>query len=134
MKSEGARGGFTLIELMIVVIIIAALAGMIVPNLIGRQEEALKEITKGDMKNIETVLKLYRLDNNAYPTTQQGLKALLKKPATATDWKGPYLDKLEDPWGNEYHYKNEASPNGAGIQIWSLGPDGLDGNEDDVRK
>ncbi|MDD5738034.1 MAG: type II secretion system major pseudopilin GspG, partial [Candidatus Omnitrophica bacterium] len=91
------RRGFTLIEIMIVVIIIAALASMVVPRLTGRTEQARVSIAEADVgSNIATALKLYELDNGNYPTTEQGLNALLSKPSSSpapNNWNGPYLEK-----------------------------------------
>ena len=133
MKHYGHEHGFTLIELMIVVIIIAALAGMVVPQLIGRSDEMRRKIALGDIRNIATSLKLYRLDNDAYPTTEQGLKALRHRPSTAKNWKEPYLENdPNDPWGREYKYRYPGTHNTATFDVWSLGPDGQEGTEDDI--
>ncbi len=103
--------GFTLIEIMLVVIIIGALAAMIVPRLAGRSEQAKASVAKADLMNISTALKLYELDNGSFPSTSQGLSALREKSSAAPaprNWNGPYLEKDPlDPWGNAYVY---ASP------------------------
>ena len=101
------RKGFTLIELMLVVIIISVLVAMIVPRMAGRSEEARIAVAHADIEvNIATALKLYEIDNGAYPTTDEGLAALETAPPSAKNWKGPYLEKDPiDPWGNKYVYK-----------------------------
>ena len=131
------RHGFTLIEIMIVVIIIAALAAMVVPRLTGRTEQARVSIAEADINsNIGTALKLYELDNGNYPTTEQGLNALLSKPSSSPappNYNGPYLEKKPiDPWKNLYQYRCPGSHNSAGYDLWSNGKDGVEGTADDV--
>lgn len=103
--------GFTLIEIMLVVIIIAALAAMVVPRMSGRSEQAKKAIAQTDIEShLSTALKLYELDNGNFPTTAQGLEALMKAPSSSpvpANWNGPYLEKKPiDPWGSAYVYKS----------------------------
>ncbi len=129
------KKGFTLIEIMIVVIIIAALASMIVPRLGGRSEQARVSIAKGDIAaNISLGLKLYELDNGNYPTSQQELQALLSKPTSSPipmNWNGPYLEKKAiDPWGNEYQYNSPGAHNPQGFDLYSLGKDGIESDDD----
>jgi general secretion pathway protein G len=129
--ARGAReAGFTLIELMVVMVIIGVLAALIVPNVLERADEARATAAKTDVNNLVQALKLYKLDNQAYPTTEQGLQALVNKPATPPtpqNWK-PYLDKLpNDPWGRPYQYLN---PGVKGeIDVMSFGADGQPGGE-----
>jgi len=120
--------GFTLIEVMIVVAIIGILAAVIVPRVIDRPDTARIVKVRQDLRAIESALKLYRLDNFAYPTTEQGLAALVTRPQGAPEppaWQG-YLDRLpRDPWGNAYHYR---SPGEHGeIDVFSLGADNAPG-------
>jgi len=120
--------GFTLVEIMVVVVILGILAVLIVPRVLGRSDEARIAAAKHDIAAISQSLKLYKLDNGRYPSNEQGLQALVAKPAGApvpTNWK-PYLDKLpKDPWGNTYMYLNPGV-NGE-IDVFSLGADGQPG-------
>ncbi|MBI3283671.1 MAG: type II secretion system major pseudopilin GspG [Burkholderiales bacterium] len=122
--------GFTLIEIMVVVVIMGILAALVVPKLMGRTDDARIAAAKQDISTLMQALKLYRLDNQRYPTTEQGLQALIVKPTTgpaANGWKtGGYIDKLpKDPWGTPYQY---LSPGIKGeVDIFSLGADGQTG-------
>ncbi len=128
MKHQINRG-FSLIELLVVIAILAAIAGLVAPQLLGRGDQAKIDLVKSDINTIETALDMYRLDNYAYPSTDQGLDALMGQPSgspEAKNWKGPYLKKTpQDPWGNEYAYIN----NGNAYEIISYGSDGRDGGE-----
>ncbi len=131
------KDGFTLIEIMIVVMIIAALAAMIVPRLGGRSEQAKRAVAEADIaSNIGLALKLYELDNGNYPTTEQGLKALVSKPSSSpvpTNWNGPYLERLRpDPWKNPYQYRCPGTHNPGGYDLFSMGKDGIAGTDDDI--
>jgi len=125
------KKGFTLIELMLVVIIIGALVAMVVPRFAGRGEQAKAAAAKADIQaNIATALKLYELDNGSFPTTEEGLNALLVKPSSASNWRGPYLEKKPiDPWGREYKYKSPGDHR-PDYDLWSLGKDGVESAED----
>ena len=131
--------GFTMIEIMLVVIIIGILAAMVIPNLRGRSEQARKAAAKADVEaNLASALDLYELDNGKYPTTEQGLQALITKPAAQpdpTNWNGPYLKKKKiplDPWGKEYVYAAPGSHNTDEYDLSSLGADGVEGADDIV--
>jgi general secretion pathway protein G len=124
------QDGFTLIELMVVLLIIGVLAALIVPNVLDRADDARVTAAKTDVNNLMQALKLYRLDNQRYPTAEQGIAALLTKPAAAPvppNWKS-YLDLLpNDPWGKPYVYLN---PGVKGeVDVMSLGADGQAGGE-----
>jgi general secretion pathway protein G len=126
--------GFTLIELMVVIVILGILAGLIIPRIMGRPEEAKQLKAKMQIESIETALKLYHLDNGVYPDTEQGLQALVEKPDTGTlpkKWRtGGYLEKgkvPKDPWGNDFVY---LSPGAHGdFDLLSYGADGVQGGE-----
>lgn len=126
--------GFTLIELMVVIVILGILAAIIAPRIIGRTDEARVTEAKIQIKNFETALKLYKLDNGSYPATEQGLEALVAKPSAGLiprNWReGGYIEKKsipKDPWGNLYVY---SSPGLSGdFDILSFGADGVRGGE-----
>ena len=126
-----AQRGFTLIELMVVLVIIGVLAALIVPNIMGRTDDARATAARTDVNNLMQALKLYKLDNLRFPTAEQGLPALQQKPSTnpaPPNWKGPYVEKMpNDPWGNAYQYLN---PGVRGeVDVMSFGADGKQGGE-----
>lgn len=133
-KNLKGRCGFTLIELMIVVIIIGILVAMVAPRLSGRTDSARKKVAKADIEvNIPTALKLYELDNGVLPTTEEGLDVFRSAPASAVDWQGPYLDKKpKDPWGREYQYKSPGVHRTYDYDLFSLGRDGVESQDDIV--
>jgi general secretion pathway protein G len=134
LASKQSRGrsmrGFTLIELMVVLVIIGVLGALIVPNVLDRAAGARVTAARTDVNNLMQALKLYKLDNQRYPSSEQGLKALVAKPTVGVippNWK-PYLDKLpNDPWDHPYQYAN---PGVKGeIDVYSFGADGQVGGE-----
>ena len=135
MRCRGDDRGFTLIELMVVIVILGILAGLIIPRVMGRPDEARRAKAKMQIESIETALKLYKLDNGAYPTTEQGLQALVEAPSVgqpAKNWRpGGYLERSKvpkDPWDNDFIY---LSPGTHGdFDLSSLGADGEVGGED----
>jgi general secretion pathway protein G len=132
-RSLSRERGFTLIEIMVVVIIIGLLAAVIVPSVVGKVGEARVAKTKQDIQALGTALTMYRLDNFKYPNTDQGLKALIQQPADPTirNWrKGGYIQDgtLKDPWGNDYQYVYPGT-HGKEYDLYSYGADGQEGGE-----
>jgi general secretion pathway protein G len=127
--------GFTLIEIMVVVVIMGIMAALVVPKLMGRTDDAKIVAAKQDIATLSQSLKLYKLDNSRYPTTEQGLKALTEKPTTgpaAPGWKSDgYLDKLpKDPWGKPYQYLSPGLKGAGTFDVYSLGADNQPGGAD----
>jgi len=125
--------GFTLLELLVVLVILSLLAALVIPKLTGRVDEAKIDTAKVQLKEIKRALEMYKLDNGNYPSTAQGLKALVKKPDTPPEpkkWR-QYLEHIpKDPWGNEYVYISPAKNHP--FELRSAGPDGDLGSEDDI--
>lgn len=133
-RTRRARhGGFTLIEIMVVVIILGILVAIIAPNVIGRVDDAQIAAVKADLRGIDSALKFYRLDNFDYPSNEQGLEALITRPndPNLRNWKaGGYLDRKQvprDPWGREYLYLNPGQH--GEVDVYTLGRDGQPGGE-----
>jgi general secretion pathway protein G len=127
------RRAFTLIEMLVVVLILAILAALIVPRVVNRTGDAKRAKAASDIATLSSLLQQYRIDNDGFPSTEQGLSALRVQPSDATNWRGPYTSKdiSADPWGNEYVYE---SPGGGGEDyvIISYGSDGAPGGEGDA--
>lgn len=126
------RRAFTLIEMLVVVLILAILAALIVPRVVNRAGEAKRAKAASDIATLSSLLQQYRVDNDKFPTTDQGLSALRMQPSDAPNWKGPYTSKElpPDPWGNEYVYESPG-PDGQDYLILSYGADGAPGGEGD---
>jgi general secretion pathway protein G len=132
-KIQRRQAGFTLIEIMVVVIIIGLLAGIVVPNVMDSLDKANVQKARADFKTLQTALKLYRIDNFNYPSTEQGLESLVTKPSIAPvprNYKSNgYVETLpRDPWGNEYQYMSPGEAHE--YDIYSLGADGVSGGEE----
>lgn len=131
-KRANRQSGFTLLELMVVVVILGILASVVVPNLLGNKEKADQQKAITDIVALENALDMYRLDNNVYPTTDQGLEALVSKPSNPEprNYRADgYIRRLpKDPWGNDYQY---LSPGDHGrVDVFTLGADGQEGGEE----
>jgi general secretion pathway protein G len=133
-RARGAAraGGFTLIEIMVVVVIIGLLAAVIVPTVINKVDEARVAKAKQDIQSLETALTMFRLDNSKYPTTEQGLASLVTQPTDPSikHWRpGGYLQRVsKDPWGNDYQYVYPGT-HGGEYDLFSFGADGQPGGE-----
>lgn len=132
-ESRPARG-FTLIELLLVLVILAVLAAVVVPKFTKRSEQARVAAAKTDIANLDTAFDAFEVDTGRYPTSDEGMKALMEAPSNAKDWKGPYLKRLvvNDPWGNPYVYRCPGVHNPSSYDLYSFGPDGQEGTEDDI--
>ena len=134
-KRKRQQSGFTLLEIMVVIVILGVLASMVAPNVIGNKDKADRQKAISDIVALENALDMYKLDNNVYPTTQQGLEALVKKPSGTPEprayRKNGYIRRLpQDPWGNDYML---LSPGEHGpVDIFSSGPDGQAGTDQDI--
>lgn len=133
LQSPGRQSGFSLIEIMVVVIIIGLLASIVAPAVLDRADEARLQKVQADFKAIQTALKLYRIDNYVYPSSEQGLEALVQRPTIAPEprnWKqSGYLDELpQDPWGSPYQYLSPGETRE--YDIYTLGADGVSGGQD----
>lgn len=134
--AQPSRRGFTLVEILLVVVILAMIAAFTIPNVLGTQEQASIDGAKIQVKQFENLFKQYRLNNGAYPSTEQGLKALVEKPEGEPEPRKwiMLLEELPlDPWGNDYKYAYPGDHNAEKKpDIWSAGPDSQDGTDDDV--
>jgi general secretion pathway protein G len=136
VRSRAQRGAFTLMEMLVVLAILVLLVGMVVPNVLKSQKKSDIQNTKAQVGMLRQCLERYAIDCKIYPSSDQGLGALLSKPSDLDDsvnWDGPYIstDSLpKDPWGHDYKYElvDDSTPH-----IWSMGPDGQDGTDDDIK-
>ena len=130
------RRGFTLIELLLVLAILVIIGALVVPNFFSTQRDAERQAVRAQIGLLENALQLYRLHMGDYPSGDEGLEGLYQSPDDdlATRWKGPYLEEsaLVDPWGRPYEFQYPPQNHQQKPDIWSLGPDGEDGTEDDV--
>ena len=127
------RAGFTLIELLLVLVILGVLAAIVVPKFTGRSEQARIAAARTDIANLAKMFALFEQDTGRYPSSDEGFAALLVAPSSVTNWQGPYIKRNAvpvDPWGRNYVYRFPGQQNVNGYDIFSLGPDGREGNDD----
>lgn len=133
--SRTSPRGFSLIELLLVLVILATLTAIIAPRFTSRSKQARITAAKTDISRLELLLDSFEVDTGRLPTTDEGLQALLEEPSNVTNWQGPYLKKdalPKDPWGNEYIYTYPGKNNTSSYDLASYGPDGKQGGDDDV--
>jgi general secretion pathway protein G len=131
-KDRRSEKGFTLIELIVVIVILGLLAAVVGPKIANKLSQSKDKITKIQITELEGALQYYSFEVGRYPTTAEGLEALVRNPGGSEAWKGPYLEKElpKDPWGKPYGYR---SPGQHGeFDLFSIGADGIEGNEDDI--
>lgn len=134
-KRAATQAGFTLLEVMVVIVILGILASLVVPNLMGNKDKADAQKVVSDITALESALDMYRLDNNRYPSNEQGLEALVIKPTLTPVPRnypdGGYIRRLpQDPWGNDYQYRQPGKH--GKVDVWSNGLDGEPDTEDDI--
>lgn len=133
-RSFNAGGGFTLIELLLVMVILSVLAAVVVPKFTRRSEQARSVAAQTSIANIEVALEAFEVDTGRYPTTEEGLAALIEAPPLISNWRGPYIKRgvPGDPWGNPYVYKCPGDHNANSYDLYSYGPDRQEGGGDDI--
>jgi len=128
-----SRQGFTLVEMLLVLVILGVLAAIVYPKVAGRGEQARVTSTQTQIASFKTALDAFEVDNGYYPKGRNGLLDLVQKPRDAVNWRGPYLESIpKDPWGNDYIYECPGKHNPSSYDIMSMGPDGRSGSEDDI--
>lgn len=133
-KHRKRQAGFTLVEMLLVLVILAALAAVVVPKFAGRSKQAKVTAAQSQISNLEIALDSFEVDNGYYPKGGDGLSDLIDQPNNAPDWRGPYIKKgvPVDPWGNPYVYEYPGRKNNGGYDLSSNGPDGRSGGDDDI--
>jgi general secretion pathway protein G len=127
-----ARKAFTLIELLLVMVILVVLAAVVVPKFAGRSEQARIAAATTDVSAIDQAMEIFEQDAGRYPSNEEGLSSLVQQPGNVRAWHGPYIKKgiPIDPWGNAYVYRYPGTQNQGGFDLYSMGPDGREGNDD----
>jgi general secretion pathway protein G len=133
-RSSSLRHGFTLVEMLLVLVILAVLAAIVIPKFSGRSQQAKETAAKSQISSIEMALDAFEVDTGAYPQSNGGLDALVTEPNGVSNWKGPYLKKgvPPDPWNSAYIYTFPGKNNAKGYDLMSVGPDGRAGGDDDI--
>ena len=132
-KTRGRRSAFTLIELLLVLVILGVLAAIVVPKLAGRGEEAKIKAAHSTVRNIDGALDMFEIDNGRYPTSDEGIKALVEAPQNVKNWKEYLKGGLpKDPWGQDFVYRYPGQYNKSGPDVLSMGPDMKEGGNDDI--
>ena len=135
IRRKRNKKGFTLVELLLVLVILGVLAGIVVPRFAGQTERARETAAETQISAFKTALSTYEVDMGGYPKGKDGLKELIAQPRNAKNWRGPYLEKNEvpkDPWGNDYIYESPGKHNPNSYDLMSMGKDGRVGGDDDV--
>jgi general secretion pathway protein G len=128
------RKGFTLVEMLLVLVILGTLAAIVIPKFAGRTEQARVTAAGTQISHFKTVLDAFEIDNGYYPKGSDGLKQLVEEPGDAKSWRGPYMEEIpSDPWGNPYTYECPGKHNTKGYDVLSMGPDGRVGGDDDIK-
>ncbi|MFN3651205.1 MAG: type II secretion system major pseudopilin GspG [Armatimonadota bacterium] len=132
LRNRSLARGFTLIELLVVIVILGILAAVIIPNVVGKTEDARVAKARADIESLGTALDMYKVENGRFPTTEQGLQALRERPTTPPlprSWNEPFLKKPlpADPWGQQYLYRSPGEHDLVGYDLYSLGADGREG-------
>jgi general secretion pathway protein G len=134
--NRARRAAFTLVELLLVLTILAILAGIVLPKMTGRTQQARITSAQTVIQNFSTALGAFEVDNGFYPKGRNGLQSLIQKPSNAQNWHGPYLENTTvvplDPWNNAYVYECPGKHNPNGFDLMSMGPDGRIGGDDDI--
>ena len=127
--------GFTLVEMLLVLVILSILGAIVYPHFGSQGQRARRVGASTQIQTFRTALSRYEMENDRYPESHAGLTALIERPREARNWRGPYLDGAlpKDPWGNEYLYVCPGTHNRESYDLWSAGPDGISGTDDDVR-
>lgn len=129
-----SKAGFTLVEMLLVLVILSTLAALVVPKLAGRTQQADETAAQSDISTMSNLLDAFEVDNGYYPDTSDGLELLVVDPGDSR-WRGPYMEKVPvDPWGNAYIYEYPGSENESGFDLYSMGVDGRENTEDDIFK